>query len=96
MPWIRFARHSFKDFEVPVGSHLMEVLLEHQVPVASSCGGEAICGKCAVIVIDGFDGLSFPTPVEDEVRERQGVPLHQRISCQCFVYADITLDTLYW
>ncbi len=74
----------------------MQSLLDHQIPVASSCGGDAICGKCALKVIDGHDGLSFPTPVEDEVRERQAVPANQRVACQCFVYGDVTLDAAYW
>lgn len=75
----------------------MQALLDAGVPVASSCGGDAVCGKCVLKVIEGAENLSPPTPDELFLREKDGLPSEGvRVSCQCRVLGDVTVDARYW
>lgn len=95
MPKIRFAR-KYPDLEVDSGTLLMEALLKAGLPVASSCHGDGICGKCRIQILEGAENLSKIQDVEQLVRDRLSVPKEYRISCQTRVLGDIRIDTSYW
>lgn len=95
MPTIRFVK-KFPDLNVESGAVLMEVLLLAGLPVASSCHGDGICGKCRIHILEGSENLTKIGPIEQIVRERLKVPREFRISCQTRVTGDILIDTSYW
>ncbi len=101
MPKISFVK-KIPPIEVPPGANLMRSLLDAGLPVASSCGGEGICGKCRVRVLPGASRPSDPeglTPIEDKERfliGRYNIEAGTRISCQAQVLHDVTVDTSYW
>ena len=66
------------------------------LPVASSCHGDGVCGKCGVKVLAGAENLSAVGPVEQILRERLKLAPEVRVSCQTEVLGDITVDTSYW
>lgn len=74
----------------------MEALLKAGLPVASSCHGDGICGKCRIHIVSGSENLTKINPIEQIVRDRLRVPPEFRISCQTRVLGDITIDTSYW
>ncbi len=78
--------------DAPTGSQLMQVLLDHQIPVASSCKGDGICSKCAMTVNpQGSHGLQ-----EIETLKRNKKDLTLRLSCQIETDQDLTVSTTYW
>jgi 2Fe-2S ferredoxin len=93
---ISFAKSHLKSFEAERGVNLMKALLEADRPVASSCGGEGVCGKCRVTVVTGADQLGAPNDLELFLRERENLGPQERISCQCVLLGDVQLDTKYW
>ncbi len=95
MPTIRFVK-PYPEIQVSSGAQLMQELLKAGLPVASSCHGDGICGKCRIVVIEGSENLSQINALENLVRERLKVPREYRISCQTLVLGDITIDTSYW
>lgn len=97
MPVISFAQNKFPEFQVEPGANLMAALLAKGLPVASSCLGEGVCGKCRVEFLDGLKNIVC-TPKEQIVRERQAPRLAPtyRLSCQTTVQGDICIDTSYW
>ena len=95
MPSIRFVKNH-PTLEVAAGSNLMQSLLAAGLPVASSCHGDGICGKCRVQVLQGAENLSQITGLEQILRDRLKVPREYRISCQTEVLGDILIDTSYW
>jgi ferredoxin, 2Fe-2S len=95
MPTIRFVKN-IPEITVESGAVLMDVLLRANLPVASSCHGDGICGKCRVRVFAGAENLSQIGPLEELVRDRLKVPAEYRISCQTQVLGDILIDTGYW
>lgn len=74
----------------------MDELLLAGLPVASSCHGDGICGKCRIRIIAGAENLSKQNAVEELVRERLKIAKEYRISCQTQVNGDIVIDTAYW
>jgi len=95
MPSIRFAK-SIPPISVETGANLMASLLAAGLPVASSCHGDGICGKCRVRVLEGAKNLSPEEAPEKLLRERLKIPSDQRVSCQARVLGDVTVDASYW
>jgi len=95
MPVIRFIKNHVA-LEVKSGASLMESLLAGGMPVASSCHGDGICGKCRIQIVEGASNLTAINAAEQILRERLKVAPDQRISCQTQVNGDIVVDTSYW
>ena len=95
MPTIRFAK-KFPEIQVQDGAILMDELLLAGLPVASSCHGDGVCGKCRVQILEGAENLSQVQELERMLRERLKVPSGYRISCQTKIHGDILIDTTYW
>lgn len=74
----------------------MTALLRQGVPVASSCQGDAVCAKCRIKVLQGGENLSAPGPDEAFLLEREELGADIRISCQCKVLGDVSVDAPYW
>lgn len=85
-----------KSFEAEEGQTLMKALLEKQVPVASSCGGEGVCGKCRIQVLEGIENLSSKTELELSLQKKYHLKENERISCQSRICGDLKLRTTYW
>ncbi len=75
---------------------LFQILRRHDIPVASSCLGDGICGKCRVTVVNDMTTLSKPTVLEEKLIAKYQLSPEQRISCQCSALGDVTLRTTYW
>jgi 2Fe-2S ferredoxin len=72
----------------------MKALLDGGLPVASSCRGDGVCGKCRIQVLSG--AVSPEGDLEKYLRERHSIPPGFRVSCQVSVLGDIVVDATYW
>ena len=95
MPRIFFC-HTDRHLIVESQKNLMKSLIENNVPVASSCGGDAVCAKCVVTVVEGMENLSPKAKPEKALLEKIQAPENVRLSCQVSVRGDIKLHTDYW
>jgi 2Fe-2S ferredoxin len=95
MPTIRFVKNR-PSIDVQEGANLMRSLLDAHLPVASSCHGDGICGRCRILVVEGADNLSPVNAAEEILRDRLKIPAGVRISCQTQIFGDIVVDTTYW
>lgn len=95
MPIIRFTKN-IPEINVYKGANLMLALRTGGRPVASSCGGKAVCTKCVVTIIKGKGNLSTQNADEMALREIHQIAKDGRVSCQTFINGDITVDTPYW
>jgi 2Fe-2S ferredoxin len=93
---ISFAKPSIQSFTVSTEANLMQSLLDHDLPVASSCHGEGVCGKCKIKIISGAENLSAPNEIEVFLAAQNNLKPDERISCQTQVLGDIKIDTGYW
>ena len=74
---------------------LMENLIAAHIPVASSCGGDGICGKCRMLVITP-GGLPPPSELERKTLYRSGAKVGERLSCQLLMKTNGMVETTYW
>ncbi|MCK6598121.1 MAG: (2Fe-2S)-binding protein [Bdellovibrionaceae bacterium] len=71
-------------------------LLEKGLPVASSCKGDGVCGKCRITVLEGLENISSETTIEITLKTKNKLKDNERISCQLKVKGAIKIDTNYW
>lgn len=74
----------------------MRALQDAGIAVASSCGGDAVCGKCVLKITAGAENLSAPTEDELFLIEKDQIKPGFRVSCQCQVLGDVEVDATYW
>ena len=68
-------------------------------PIASSCSGETVCGRCKVQVLAGGGRLPPPAPEEEAVLAVMDAEPGERLACRLGpsdVPGEIVLRTNYW
>lgn len=76
------------------GATLLEISRAAGVPHASVCGGRGRCTTCRVLVLEGENELSPPTPKEASALERIGAPPGTRLACQARPAGPVTVRPL--
>lgn len=86
------------DFVVPAADEtLLAAALRSEVPLASSCGGRAVCGDCIVRVLAGSENLTPPDADELAWRKRTGKGADDlRLACCLRVRGPVEVATTYW
>lgn len=79
--------------DAPQGENLMSFLQSKGIPVASSCLGDGICGKCRMSIVGA---LPAPSTLEAETLKRNRAPEGQRLACQIIIENDMAIETSYW
>lgn len=95
MPTVKIPKLNLA-LEFAQGENLMQGLLRHQLPVASSCQGDGICLKCKMQILDGEENLSPLSQLEERHRREGKLTADERLSCQAKVMGDLTIRTGYW
>ncbi len=84
--------HDGQTLYVKEDQSLLEQLKENGYYVKSSCGGHASCSDCIVKILDGKENVNEPTFAEAQLLGNVFHITKERLSCQCFVRGEITLD----
>ncbi len=81
---------------VPVapGTDLFTALREGGVPIASSCTGQKVCGRCLVTVLAGQVGA--PEADEQRVLDRAGAAPDERLACRLAPTPGLVVTAGYW
>ena len=74
---------------------LMDNLVSHNIPVASSCGGDGICGKCKMKVMAASE-LQPITELERNTLDKNNAEAGERLSCQIQLQQNAMVETTYW
>ena len=89
MPKITFMPLN-QTFEAKLGDSILEVAINHDVPLQHACGGFCACTTCHVVVKSGDDHLSGMEDEEEERLERVAeLTLQSRLGCQARVHGDV-------
>ncbi|MFN7684868.1 MAG: 2Fe-2S iron-sulfur cluster-binding protein [Oligoflexia bacterium] len=76
--------------EAKVGESLLEIALQHDIPLHHACGGYCACTTCQVVVKQGAENLA---PIEEEEQERLDcVGQGSRLGCQARVMGDVVVE----
>jgi 2Fe-2S ferredoxin len=81
--------------EIDTSKSLMQNLMDHGIPVASSCGGDGICGKCRMRVVTPGE-LPPASELERKTLEKNGAEPGERLSCQLYLDDNAMAETTYW
>ena len=92
---VRF-QPSGRTVRVVTGSSLLEAARRAGLPLASACGGEALCGRCGVSVLACARPLPPEAEPETRAKRRNRAPASQRLACRVAVSSDLTVTTSYW
>jgi len=71
--------------EVPVidpSKSILQLVQSNFIDWMHACGGKGRCTTCKVIVTDGIDHLSLPTPAEMMYRRLGQLADNERLACQ--------------
>jgi 2Fe-2S ferredoxin len=72
---------------------LLDIALNHGIPLQHACGGNCACTTCHVIVKQGEDNLTeMEEDEEDRLYMADGLTLHSRLGCQAVVKGDVTIE----
>ena len=71
---------------------LLNSLLGAGVRIRHDCGGRALCGTCAVRVLEGSLGLSPVGPREAERLVAGGRSAEYRLACQTRVAREVSIE----
>ena len=75
---------------------LLAAALRRGIPLASSCGGRAVCGDCIVRVLAGAEHLAPPDENELAWRARGRGVRPGRLACCTSVRGPVDVSTTYW
>jgi len=75
---------------------LYKILRQNDIPVASSCLGDGVCGKCRLTMSEGAKHLLPPNAVEQKLIDKYQLQPTERISCQIIPSSDLTVTSKYW
>jgi ferredoxin len=75
---------------------LLDAAWRADVPLASSCGGQGVCGDCVVQIVEGAENLLPPDDVEHAWLQRRERPANVRLACRLRVRGPAVVSTGYW
>lgn len=87
---------SGRTLRVTPGTNLLEAARAAGLPIAQACSGEGLCGRCAVLVLRGHEGIAPPTERESQAKRRNRVAPELRLACQVVPTADVDVAASYW
>jgi len=78
------------------GTTLLEAARGAGLPIASACSGVALCARCGLSVLVGAESLDPEQADERRQKERNRIPVEQRLACRAGVRGDVTATAAYW
>ncbi len=81
---------------VDSGATLHDAVLRAGLPIASACGADGICGRCAVAVVEGAEHVPPQSLGEADVKSRNRVAAELRLACRAVPTDDVTITASYW
>ncbi len=76
--------------------NLFELLVKNEIPIASSCSDEIVCGQCYVEILNADGTLPPPDKKEKELLKKMNLSKNFRLSCAIVVNCNMTINTSYW
>lgn len=81
--------------EAKVGESILDVAINHDIPIQHACGGFCACTTCHVVVKSGVDALSDIEDDEEERLDRVDDPQEtSRLGCQAKVKGDVVVHVV--
>jgi ferredoxin len=82
--------------DVAEGTTLLDAAQEAGLPIARACDADGLCGRCGLSVLEGASHLTEESADETAAKERNRVPVEQRLACLCSVRGPVVATASYW
>jgi 2Fe-2S ferredoxin len=70
--------------QVESGQSLLEVAIDHNIPLPHECGGICSCATCHIYLMTGNEYVEFKSRREVHHLQRNATAtIHSRLACQC-------------
>ncbi|MBC86316.1 MAG: hypothetical protein CL677_03975 [Bdellovibrionaceae bacterium] len=79
---MNFSFEGYPDLKFKEGETILEFAIRNQIPLNHSCGGNATCGTCRVLVTSNLEHLPERNEVEKEISEDRSFSEFERLACQ--------------
>ncbi len=80
-----------KTVEAETGQTLLQIALDHGIPMEHACGGNGFCTTCMCKVKQGIENLS---PRNDREENMGVIEDPDRLSCQAQVENDVEVEVI--
>jgi len=82
---------------VPPGTSLHAAIRRAGLPIASGCGADGICGRCAVAVRSDAGRLSLETNEEARTKRSNRIDPGDRLACHARLEeGEVSVTASYW
>jgi adenylate cyclase len=92
---VRFPKQG-RSVIVPSGTLLIDAVRGADLPIASACRGDGLCGRCGVAILAGAREVDPETSEESRAKQRNRIDPGLRLACQIRVHADLAVAAPYW
>jgi len=80
-----------KHVSIVFESTILDAALRGNIDLASECGGEALCGRCQVIIVEGSENLSPISEEEKKHLTNEKLRMGFRLACRAKVTGDVVV-----
>lgn len=71
---------------------VLKIFQENLIDWMHACGGKGRCTSCKMIVKEGAENLSPPSPFEEKMRKAGRLAGNERLACQCSTAGDLLVQ----
>ena len=89
-------RPSGRSVSVLPGTTLLEAARRAELPVASACGADGLCGRCGMRILSGGESLPPEDDREARVKRMNRVDPTERLACRVAQTRDVEVTARYW
>jgi ferredoxin len=81
---------------VPSGTLLIDAVRDADLPIASACRADGLCGRCGVAILAGANEIDPETAEESRAKQRNRIDPGLRLACRIRVRTDLAVAAPYW
>lgn len=78
--------------EVDPQTPILECLLQSEIDIDHSCGGNGTCGTCRIFIQSGSEKLEPRNEIESEMAEDRKFFPNERLSCQTLPVEGLVIE----
>jgi len=85
-----------RSVSVDPGTTLLEAVRRAGLPIARACGGDGLCARCSVRLLEGAEAVTPESAEEADAKRRNRVDPELRLACLCRVEGPLLVTATYW
>jgi len=85
-----------RSVSVASGTLLIDAVRSADLPIASACRADGLCGRCGIAILADEGEVAPETPEESRAKQRNRIDPRLRLACRIRVCADVSVTAPYW